>query len=337
MKNTRKGVFRDLSDLLHQLIDTYKSMIGIIQNINQITGKTKVLSLNSSIEAARAGVAGRGFAVIAKEMQKFSDLSKSANDEGLLTINSLNKRINDVVGVRTADVAFDLIDKIDRNLFERNCDVQAWATFDRIVDYAMEPSEKRKQQVTLLLNNLYRIYEVYYDIIMTNVDGEIIATGVNQSIIGKNVSSSEWFRNTIESKKATVSDMYYSKNQNGYTVAYSCPIVNLNGDIIGVLSTRFNWNYIYDIIDKAKLSHNSEVYVINQHGIVIASKVQEEVLKKNLNEVYNIVGEVINGEDYGYEIEEDDNKLISVIGYAHTKGYNSYEGKKWSVIVRELF
>ena len=152
MKETRKGELKNLSQLLHQLIDSYNRMLDIIKKINGIMNKTKMLSLNSSIEAARAGAQGRGYAVIATEIQRFSDQSKAANNESLITIKDLNTQINSVIGVRTADVAYDLIDKIDRNLFERNCDVQAWATFDRIVDYAMNPSEEKKTYKKLLMN-----------------------------------------------------------------------------------------------------------------------------------------------------------------------------------------
>ena len=42
-------------------------------------------------------------------------------------------------------IAFDRIDKIDRNLFERNCDVQAWATFDAIKDCLINPTEESKK------------------------------------------------------------------------------------------------------------------------------------------------------------------------------------------------
>lgn len=238
-----------------------------------------MLSLNSSSEAARAGAQGRGFAVIATEIQRFSDQSKAANNESLITIKDLNTQINSVIGVRTADVAYDLIDKIDRNLFERNCDVQAWATFDRIVDYAMNPSEEKKKGVISLLHNLYEIYEVYYDIIMADKEGKIA----------------------------------------------------------GVLSTRFNWNYIYDILDKAKIGEHGEVYVVNTKEIVVASRDKEEILKRNLADTYSCVKDVVAGEEYGYVVEIDNDSMEAIIGYAHTKGYNSYPGKNWSVVVREIF
>ena len=42
--------------------------IGIVQNIGSISQKTRVLALNASIEAARAGIHGKGFNVVANEV-----------------------------------------------------------------------------------------------------------------------------------------------------------------------------------------------------------------------------------------------------------------------------
>ena len=44
-------------------------MLNVIGEINKIMQMTKLLSLNSSIEAARAGAAGRGFSIIAEEYE----------------------------------------------------------------------------------------------------------------------------------------------------------------------------------------------------------------------------------------------------------------------------
>jgi len=337
MKEASKGVFQDLSQLLHQLIESNNRMLDIITKINGIMNKTKLLSLNSSIEAARAGAQGRGFTVIATEIQKFSEQSKAANNESLVVMKELNGQINSVIGVRTADVAYDLIDKIDRNLFERNCDVQAWSTFEKIVDYAVDPTDKKKEEVIALLNNLYKIYEVYHDIVMADNNGKVVAVGVNTELMGKDVSSADWFQGAIKTSGCSVSEMYYSESYKDYTVSYSCVILDKMGKIAGVLSTRFNWNYIYDILNKAKIGQKGEVYLLNKDGIVIASKRPDEILHRNLVETYPLVRDVIAGEEYGYEIESTNGALTGIIGYAHTKGYNSYPGKKWSVVVRETF
>jgi methyl-accepting chemotaxis protein len=89
---------KDTTDVTRTVITDIESLAresaaiaGIINTINEIAAQTNLLSLNASIEAARAGQYGRGFSVVAEEIRKLADQSLTASNE----IGKIIKRIED--------------------------------------------------------------------------------------------------------------------------------------------------------------------------------------------------------------------------------------------------
>ncbi|WP_106768892.1 methyl-accepting chemotaxis protein [Paenibacillus faecalis] len=91
------------------LKDKTSSIHKILELMNEVVKQTNILSVNATIEAARAGTAGKGFMVVADEIRKLADRSK----ESIHTVSSITLEIHDEVqkAVESLKMASPLFDE----------------------------------------------------------------------------------------------------------------------------------------------------------------------------------------------------------------------------------
>src|SRR5882672_4508628 len=131
-----QNAIRGMNDIRDQIQETSKRIkrlgessqeIGeIVQLISDITEQTNVLALNAAIQAASAGEAGRGFTVVAEEVQRLAERSAEATKHIGAIVKSIQHDTQDAVdamerstrgvveGTKTADEADQALREIEK-------------------------------------------------------------------------------------------------------------------------------------------------------------------------------------------------------------------------------
>lgn len=87
----------NMSTVITSLADRTQSIVSILDVIRGISEQTNLLALNAAIEAARAGEAGRGFAVVADEVRSLATKTSKSTEEIQSTIDLLQKEAKNAV------------------------------------------------------------------------------------------------------------------------------------------------------------------------------------------------------------------------------------------------
>ncbi len=82
---------------IKRLGERSQEISGIVDIINNIAERTHVLALNASMQAAAAGEAGRGFSVVADEVQRLAESSRNATSQISALVKNIQVETNDTI------------------------------------------------------------------------------------------------------------------------------------------------------------------------------------------------------------------------------------------------
>jgi len=103
VRNTITGMdgireqIQDTSKRIKRLGESSQEIGEIVDLISDITEQTNVLALNAAIQAASAGEAGRGFSVVAEEVQRLAERSAEATKQIGALVRTIQSDTHDAV------------------------------------------------------------------------------------------------------------------------------------------------------------------------------------------------------------------------------------------------
>ena len=276
--------------------------------------------------------------------QNITSITKEMENELATSISDLmalgQTMVGQLRGSRLADLALNAIEIIDRNLYERSCDVRWWATDSAFVGALAEGTPQSAEYANKRLSVILDSYTVYLTLLIVDATGRVIANGRSNrypQAVGADVSKEAWFRNALVTRDGSdfvVADVSAVPSLNSALVATYATAIREGGELsgkpIGVLGIFFDWGPQAETVVKGVRLNEGErastrVMLLDAAHRVIAASDGLGILRESFP-LDTSLGEI------GSYFDNSGN----IVGYALTPGYETYAGLGWyGVIVQQ--
>ena len=185
---------RDVSDNIDSTIKELNSEVSVLNDnadqiaiviavINEISDQTNLLALNAAIEAARAGEAGRGFAVVADEVRNLAEKTSHSTKQIGETVSDMQKSISTVTqrmdvitkmlmeqraGIDSSFNNFQDIYNSSLDLNQSISEIMAASEEQNAVIYEISSNLKEMSDAAeLSINNLAELFKAFNDMALS--------------------------------------------------------------------------------------------------------------------------------------------------------------------------
>jgi methyl-accepting chemotaxis protein len=208
------------------------------------------------------------------------------------------KTIDASQGDEYSTVATGLMDKIERNLFERYGDVQAFGLNTVVHDRSAWYQPGDGSPIVRAMNNYVDTYDIYYLTLLVDLDGKVIAVNSKDdsgkpirtdSIYEQDFSNDKWFQDA-KSGRFLASDVLTGTvvedltadplvkqvyGGEGLTLGFSAPVKDEGGKVVAIWKNFAKWALVEDIIAatyeplKAAGLSSAELTLLDSKGRVL--------------------------------------------------------------------
>lgn len=277
---------------------------------------------------------------------------------------------------RMADNSYILNEIIDRNLFERYGDVQAFGQNRVAYDPANWGKPSDDNPLVAAINSYISNYGLYRISMLLSPEGRVLAVNSkdakgkpinSQWLYGASFARMGWFKNPrdghfLEGRNGLtgttvigpIKDEATAKiyGDDGLVIAFSAPVKNDAGEMIGVWVNLADFGLveqiIFDFYDHLKVSglSRTEINILDKNGAVLVDyKPSEEATFKRDYEVVGklnlvqagdpIAAEAVNNKSSGSALAANPRTHVpEVAGYNYSDGAYDYPGLGWTLVMR---
>ncbi|MEC9345813.1 MAG: methyl-accepting chemotaxis protein [Pseudomonadota bacterium] len=154
---------KERMEVLAQRILQFSEQAQEIAEINSMVSglaeQSNLLAVNASIEAAKAGEAGRGFNVVANEVRVLADRSREATSEVRRIVGEIQRSAQGAVmaveqGVKSAETGVEQADRSSQVIALLNSNISETTQAARQISAAAEQQEVGMEQIALAMNDI---------------------------------------------------------------------------------------------------------------------------------------------------------------------------------------
>jgi len=241
------------------------------------------------------------------------------------------------IGQGLRELALQTADKLDRGMFERYREVRLLAQRRDLAPGKAALPERRA-----VLDAIQDTYGFYDWIGMAGIDGRVQVAG-RGLLEGVDVSQRPWYRNAL--RGVNVGDVHEAvllarllPQQGGEPrrfVDVAFPYRDADGKTIGVLGAHLSWQWARTVERSVMAPIGArggrvEALIVSSAGVVLLGPKALQGQAIDLPSFH-----AAQRQDQGFLVERWPDGHSYLVGYARSKGFDTYPGLGWTVLVRQ--
>jgi methyl-accepting chemotaxis protein len=208
--------------------------------------------------------------------------------------------VKDATAAEYEAIASNVGDKIDRNLFERYGDVQAFGLNSVATDESLWYQKGESNPIVQAMNQYVDTYDIYFFTLLVDLEGKLIAVNTRDdsggsvdtgALYAKDFSREKWFKDAIAERfyesadgsftGTVVEHLYVDEDvasvygDEGLSLGFSAPVKNKAGEVVAIWKNVAKFSLVEEIVSAsyAELAGRglgaAEITLLDEHGNVI--------------------------------------------------------------------